>query len=173
MKTIAASVVLIATACVAALPATLAPQQATHDRLRDATQVLIGPPDAVTTEKLVRAITDLLDIAAALTPDNQYSQDIRYRIEVAKDLIRKTSLFNDKARQYVSFAYRQMTNGVRFEPPKELQEFVTPREFQEKSLKYMKGLVDKAQTSLEAGKAAETAKTLLEIVLMVMTPVAG
>ncbi len=169
----ATSVFVIATVCVAALSATQAPQVVAQDRLRQIAQVLIGQPDAVTTEKLVGAIVGLLDVAATLVPDNQYRQDIRYRIDVAKDLIQKTSLFNDKARQYVSFAYRQMTNGARFEPPKELQEFVTPREFQEKSLKYMKGLVDQAQASLAAGRTAETAKTLLEIALMVMTPVAG
>ena len=151
-----------------------APQEDTKDRLLRATQMLVGPADAtVNREKFTAAIFELLDIAAAITPDNQYRKDIRYRIDVAKDLIKKDSLFNDKARQYLSFAYRQMTNGVKFEPPKELQEFVTPAELQEKILKYMKALVDKALGSLAAGNAAETAKILLEIVLMIITPVSG
>jgi hypothetical protein len=162
-----------AIACVAVCSGAQAPQRAAQDRLRQATQVLAGPQDTVTTQKLAGAIIELLDLASILAPDNEYRKDILYRIDVAKELITKTSLFNDKARQYVSFAYRQMTNGVKFEPPKDLQEFVTPAEFQAKSLKYMKGLLDKAETSLAAGRTAETAKTLLEIVLMIMTPVAG
>jgi len=66
-----------------------------------------------------------------------------------------------------------MTNGVKFEPPKELQEFVPPAELQEKISRYMKTLIDKAQSSLATGHAAETSKALLEIVLMIMTPVSG
>jgi hypothetical protein len=138
------------------------------------TQILIGQPDAgLTREKFTEAIIELLNIAAAITPGDQYRKDIRYRIDVAKDLIKKDSLFTDKARQYLWFACRQMTNGVKFETLKELQEFVTPAEFQEKSLKCLRGLVDKAQTSLAAGKTADTAKALLEIALMIMTPVTG
>jgi hypothetical protein len=168
-------ILLIATiASFASFSGAPAPQEDTKGRLLRATQMLVGPADAnLNREKFTGAIFELLDIAAAITPDNQYKKDIRFRIDVAKDLIKKDSLFNDKARQYLSFAYRQMTNGVKFEPPKELQEFVSPAELQEKILKYMKALVDKALRSLAAGNAAETAKILLEIVLMIMTPVSG
>jgi hypothetical protein len=173
MKTGALSVVVAAMVFLGVFPRAQTPQEETKDKLLRATRILVQPGAAATREKLTEAITQLLDVAAAITPDNQYRQDIRYRIDVAKDLITKDSLFNDKARQYLSFAYRQMTNGARFETPKELQEFVTPAELQEKTSRYLKGLVDKAQTSLAAGRTAETAKVLLEIVLMIMTPVAG
>jgi hypothetical protein len=166
-------VIVVLMVFVAAFAGAQARQEDAKDRLHRAGQVLTGPPDGVTTEKMVGAILELLDIAAAITPDNEYRKDIRYRIDVAEDLIRKTSLFNEKARQYVSFAYRQMTNGVKYEPPKDLQQFVTPAELQAKSQKYLKGLVDRAEASLAAGKPAETAQTLLEIVLMIMTPVGG
>ena len=173
MKATAVSVAVVAMAWLAACSGAQPQQENTQDRLRRATQVLVGPPDGVATEKVVGAVLELLDLAAAITPDNEFRKDVRYRIDVAKDLIKKTSLFNEKARQYVSFAYRQMTNGVKYEPPKDLQQFVTPAELQAKSQNYLKGLVDHAQTSLAAGTPAETAKTLLEIVLMIMTPVGG
>jgi hypothetical protein len=173
MKTSTAGVFAVGIVCAAVLSGAQAPQQAAQDRLRQAAGVLVGPPDTVTPQKLVGAIIELLDLTSVLTPDNEYRKDIQYRIEVAKELIKKTSLLNDKARQYVSFAYRQMANGAKFEPPKELQEFVTPAELQAKSVKYMKGLLDRAQTSLAAGNTAECAKTLLEIALMIMTPVVG
>lgn len=66
-----------------------------------------------------------------------------------------------------------MTNGKKYEQPKEFEEFVTPRELQEKSLKYAKGLVDKALASLAAGNEGEAARLLLELVLMTVTPVLG
>lgn len=173
MKTIAVSVVAVVMTSAAAVFGAQAPQQATQERLRQVTQLLTGPPEGVTTQKLAGAIVELLDLASVLTPDGEYKKDILYRIDVAKELITNTSLFNDKARQYVSFAYREMTNGVKFEPPKDLQEFVTPAELQAKSMKYIQSLVDRAQASLAGRKAAETARTLLEIALMIMTPVAG
>jgi hypothetical protein len=149
-------------------------QDDTKSRILKATNTLIGPPDpSMTREKITIVLLELLDLAAAITPDNQYRQEIRSRIDVAKDLIKKNSIFNDKAHQYLSFAYRMMTNGKKFEPPKELEEFVTPAELQEKTQKYMKGLVAKTLQSLEAGDAGETARLLLEMVLMTLTPATG
>jgi hypothetical protein len=149
-------------------------QETTKDKLVRLAKILAGPgAPAATRAKIEDAVIELLDVVAVLTPENQYRKDILYRIDVAKDLIRKQTLFDDKARQYLSLAYRQMTSGVKFEQPKELQEFVTPAELQEKILKYMKNLFDKAQSALAAGHDAETAKTRLEIVLAIMTPVSG
>jgi hypothetical protein len=143
-------------------------------RILKATDALIGPPDpSMTREKFTTVLLELLDLAGAITPDNQYRQEILSRIATAKDLMKKDSVFNDKARQYLSFAYRMMTNGKKFEPPKELEEFVTPAELQEKIQKYMKGLVARTVQSLDARDAGETARLLLEVVLMTMTPVTG
>jgi hypothetical protein len=50
---------------------------------------------------------------------------------------------------------------------------VTPAELQGKISRYMISLFGKAQTAMAARNDAETAKTLLEIVLMIMTPVTG
>ena len=150
-----------------------APQDV-KDRIVKATNTLVGPPGpTVTQEKIVGALLELLDVAATITPDNQYREEIRYRIQVAKDLIKKDSLFNDKARQYLSFAYRMMTDGKKYEKPKELDEFITAAELQEKSLRYTRNLVAKAIESLGAGNEGETARLLLELVLMTITPVTG
>ncbi len=151
-----------------------AAQEGAKDRIEKAAAIFVGPPDpSITKEKILSALFELLDISASLTPDNEYKEDIVYRIGVAKDLIKDDSLFNDKARQYLSFAYRMMTNGKKFEPPKELDEFVTPAEHQEKALKYIKGMIAAALESLDAGDNQETARLLLEMVLMTVTPVRG
>jgi hypothetical protein len=143
-------------------------------RILDATNTLVGPPDpSMTQEKIAGTLAKILDLAVELTPDNQYKPEIKSRIEIAKDLITKSSIFNDKARQYLSFAYRMMTDGKKFEPPKELDVFVTQAELQAKTQKYAKDLVARGVQALEAGRAAETAKLLLELVLMTLTPVRG
>jgi hypothetical protein len=174
MKKRALSLFVVTVMSFAILSGAPAPQEDMKDRIIKATKTLAGPPDpSATKEDIVSALLELLDIAAAIVPDNQYKEEIKYRIDVAKDLIKKDSLFNEKARQYLSFAYRMMTNGKKFEKPKDLEEFVTPAELQEKSIKYVKSLVDKALGSLRAGNKGETAKLLLELVLMTVTPIAG
>lgn len=174
MKTKTVRLFITAIAFLVVFAGAQSPQEATKDKLLRLTKLLTGPADpAMTRVKIEDTIIELLDVVSAVTPENRYRKDILYRIDVAKDLIKKQPLFDDKARQYLNFAYRQMTNGVKFEPPKEPQEFVTPAEFQEKSSKYMKALFDKAQSALAAGNNAESAKLLLEIVLSIMTPVSG
>ncbi len=144
------------------------------DRILRATGTLFRLEDpSVTRTQMVVALADLLDLAAEIMPDGPYRNEIRSRIGVAIDLITKDSPFNDKARQYLSFTYRMMTGGTKFERPKELEEFVTPAELQEKSVRYMRSLVGKALASHDAGNEEDAAKSLVEIVLMTITPVQG
>jgi hypothetical protein len=176
---------IFATACIlavllwlgAVLPVaaeTAAPGEETANRLEAVLNKLTGASDTpLSKEQFLGAIFELLDLTAEITPDNQFRADILHRIEVAKDLIRNDSLFNSKARQYLSFAYRQLTAGKKFKPPPELDEFVTPAELQEKMAAHMNGLAEKARAALAAGDAADTARILLEIVFMIITPVEG
>jgi hypothetical protein len=141
-------------------------------RIRSASSLFLGGADpSVTSAQILKSILELLDITAALTPDSQYKKDIQYRIEVAKDLFQRESMFNEKGRQYLSLAYRQMTEGKKYERPKELDEFVTPAEAQEKALKYGQKLVEEACGHIDAGRPGEAARLLLELVLMIVTPI--
>ena len=143
-------------------------------RILKATDMFVGPPDpTMTREKVTAALLEILDLVGAMAPANQYRQGILSRIATAKELMEKDSIFNDKARQYLSFAYRMMTDGRKFETPKELDVFVTPAELQGKLQKYFKDLVARSIQALDAGHTGETAKLLLELVLMTMTPVKG
>jgi hypothetical protein len=143
-------------------------------RIKAASNLFLGPPDpSVTQAAIVKAMVELLDVTVSLTRDSPYAQDIKYRIDVAKDLILKTSMFNEKARQYLSFAHRMTSGGKKYEKPKELDEFVTPQEMQEKSRKYCASLVNGALAALELGHNGEAATLLLEFVLAIITPVSG
>jgi hypothetical protein len=149
-------------------------QEDVKSRIISAANTLMGRQDSPPTMgTIVGAILELLDLSAAVTPDNQYKEEIQSRIGVAKERIEDNSLFDDKARQYLSFAYRMMTEGTKYEMPKELDEFVTPAELQEKILRYVEGLVTQSIEALEGGDRQETARLLLEIVLMTVTPHPG
>lgn len=126
-----------------------------------------------TMETMTDSLTQLLDVVVTLTSASQYRDEIGHHVEVAKDLIKKQSLFNEKARQYLSFAYRMVTNGKKYQSPKELDEFVTPAEAQQKAMRYAKELIEKSLFELESGHAENAAKYLLELVIMVVTPVSG
>ena len=166
---------LIVMALFLALPSgTMFASQDTKARIEEAASIFSGPADpTITKAKILNALLELLDLSASLTPKSQYKAEIMYHIDVAKDLFQKESIFNEKARQYLSFAYRMMTNGKKYERPKELDEFVTPAEAQEKGQKYAQKLVEQALANLEVKNEGETAKLLLELVLMIVTPVSG
>lgn len=143
-------------------------------KIKAASGIFLAPPDpSVTQTAIVNALLDLLDVTVSLTRESQHAQDIKHRIDVAKDLMVKTSMFNEKARQYLSFAYRMTSGGKKFEKPKELDEFVTAQELEEKSRKYCATLVNGALAAVERGDKGEAARLLLELVLAIVTPVGG
>jgi hypothetical protein len=140
-------------------------------RIIEASNALFGT--SANKETLVRSLVQFLAVVVTLTSTSEYKDEIRQRIDVAIDLIQNDSLLNDKARQYLSFAYRMITNGQKYQKPEELDEFVTPAEAQEKALIYAKNLIAKSLSELDSGHKQTAAKLVLELVLMVMTPISG
>jgi len=158
---------------VSTLSAALIEQKDMKTKILEACKVFFNPNASPTQDNIVDSLSQLLDIAALITTAHEYKDEIKYRIDVAKKLFKEDSLFNTKARQYLSFAYRMMTRGQKYQKPEELDVFVTPAEAQEKAMKYAKKLVEKALSELEDGNPGETAKLLLELVLMIVTPISG
>jgi hypothetical protein len=66
-----------------------------------------------------------------------------------------------------------MINGKKYESPRELGEFVTPAEAREKGQKYAQKLVEAALGHIDDGKPGEAGRLLLELVLMILTPISG
>jgi len=174
MRTGVVRLILLAGLTLPSVSATSAAQDDVRSRLVNATNTLMGrgatPPNL---DDFERTIRDLMDLAAAITPENQYKAEIQSRLAVARDRLRDYDLFDAKARQYTSFAYRMMTNGRRYEIPAELSQFVTPAELQEKTLRHMDSLVTQGLRSFDAGNRQDAARILLEIVLLTMTPSPG
>jgi hypothetical protein len=124
-------------------------------------------------EKMVDSLIEFLDITLSLTVSSKYRDEIKHHIDVAKDLFKNSSIFNEKARQYVALAYRMVTEGVKYQKPAELDEFITPSEAQEKAIKYAKKLVEDACTNAKKDNEGDAAKLILELVLLVITPLSG
>ena len=141
------------------------------NRIIEATDALFSSTG--TKDTLINSIGEYLDVVVELTSSSQYTEEITHHVEVAKDLIINTSLFNDKARQYLSLAYRMITNGQKYQRPDELDEFVTPAEAQQKAVSYAKNLIEKSLVELESDATENAAKYLLEMVILVVTPVSG
>ncbi len=158
---------------ISSFSAALVEPKDTKAKILEACEVFFNPNASPTQDNIVHSLSQLLDIAASITSAYEYKDKIKYRIDVAKKLFKDDSLFNEKAHQYLSFAYRMMTNGQKYQKPEELDVFVTPDEAQEKAMKYAKNLVKKALSELEDGNPGETAKLLLELVLMIVTPIEG
>jgi len=158
---------------VSTLWGTLMGSEDTKAKIIEASEVFFNPDAAPSKDIILDSLFQFLDISASITTAAEYKDDIKYRIDVAKELFKDDSLFNEKARQYLSFAYRMMTNGQKYEKPEELEVFVTSAEAQEKAMKYAKMLVEKALSELDDGHPGETAKILLELVLMIVSPVSG
>lgn len=124
-------------------------------------------------DEIADNLNQLLDMAVSLSASSQYHDKIKYHINVAQDLLKNDSIFNDKARQYMSFAYRMLTNGVKFKKPKELDVFVTPEEAAEKAMRYTKSLIENTLSALKEDQKEKAAAQLVAFVLMIVTPVEG
>ena len=66
-----------------------------------------------------------------------------------------------------------LTNGQKYQPPKELDEFITPQQAMEKARQYAEKLVDQALKDYRAGNHLQTSQKLVELVLMIVTPISG
>lgn len=174
MRTGAMPAMVLAGLMLAGVSATAVAQDDMRSRLVKATNTLMGrgptPPDLGT---FIGTVQELMDLAASITPENQYKAEIQRLLAVARDRLRDNTLFDAKARQYVSFAYRMMTNGRRYEIPRDLSRFVTPAELQDKTMRHMDRLIAQSLRSLDSGDRPDAARILLELVLLTMTPSPG
>jgi hypothetical protein len=156
---------------VALLSGTVLEAVDTEARLTKACDALFD--SSTTKEKLVQSLIELLDITLSLTASSEHKDEIKHHVDVAKDLFKNTSILNEKAHQYLRLTYRMVTGGVKYQRPPELDEYVTPTEAREKGVKYAKELVGEARAGVRRGNEGDAAKLILEIVLLVVTPISG
>ena len=123
--------------------------------------------------EIVQALTQLIDCAAVLSENSKYADEIKTQLDIAKNEFSQKSLFSDKGRQKLAFAYRMLTDGQKYQPPNELDEFVTPQQATELARQYIEKLVEQTLKDYKAGNQLQAAQNLVELVLMIVTPISG
>lgn len=142
-----------------------------ESEIKQAAQVLFG--SSASQKEIVRALTHLIDCAIALSVKSEYAAEIKEQLNIAKNQFETKSLFNDKGRQKLAFAFRMLTNGQKYQPPEELDDFITPEQAMEKARVYAGKLVEQALDDYRNGDHLQSAKSLVELVLMVVTPISA
>jgi len=122
-------------------------------------------------EGVVAALVELLDASLLILPKARAQDECRSRIETVKKEFDQKSIFSDKAHQYLSLAYRLVTNGQRWELPPEMREPYRQDDIMAAAKRAGQRLVDSALTDWKAGRSEESVRSLLGYVLMVITPV--
>ena len=139
--------------------------------ITQAEQALLGntgaPPD------IVQTLTQLIDCAAALSKKSQYVEEIKAQLDIAKNEFSQESFFSDKGRQKLKFAYRMLTDGQKYQVPAELDDFVTPAQATENARKYITKLFRVIKKDYRAGYHLRSAKNLVVVVLLIVTPMEG
>ncbi len=142
-----------------------------EDQINQATQVLFG--GSASQPEIAQALAQLIDCAAVLSKSSKYADEIKTQLDIAKNEFSQKSLFSDKGRQKLAFAYRMLTDGQKYEPPKELDEFVTPQQATELARQYFEKLVERTLKEYRTGNQLQAAQNLVELVLMIVTPISG
>jgi hypothetical protein len=152
---------------------TEAPCQApdVHSEVKEASSVLLG--SSASPDRIVQALVQLIDCASFLSRESEYAEEIANQLNIAKEEFQKNSFFSEKGRQKLSFAFRMLTNGLKYEPPKELDDFVTPQEATVKAREYAENLVKQALENHRQGDHLLAARKLVELVLIIVTPIEG
>jgi len=141
-----------------------------EDMINRARAIIMTPP-MPSAEVVTKSLVEILDASVLILPQTGYSEEYRSRIEGAKKTIVETSLFSDKAHQYLGLAYKLVTGGKAWKIPDELTSAYREADIMAQALKICQKLIDSALAERKAGRDEQAVRYLLEFVLMVITPI--
>ena len=160
------SVALIA----AAAPYLGSSDEKPEDMVNRAYAVIMTPP-MPSSEVVAKSLVEILDASVLILPKTDYAEEYRSRINGAKETIAASSLFSDKAYQYIGLAYKLVTGGAAWKLPEEMTSAYRESDIMTQAKKAGKRLIDAALAERKAGRNEQSVRYLLEFVLMVITPV--
>lgn len=126
---------------------------------------------SASSEALKDALIEVLDAALLILPKTGADAECRSRIEVARREFDEKSVFSDKGYQYLSLAYRLMTDGIKWRIPDALSAAYKSADIMAAAKKAGQEKIDAALAGLKGGRDTEAVRNLLDYVLMVVTPV--
>lgn len=95
-----------------------------------------------------------------------FGDEFRDKIKKANALFKNTSVFNEEGVALLHAAYSRMNSGKKFEIPANISSIEDAREFCRKQLV-------SAKKSLKENNGQDSGKLLLEVALMIVTPMGG
>lgn len=134
-----------------------------------ARSVILGPQGS--RDAMLDALVELLDATLLVLPETSYAGEFRSRIEAVRKLLGDGALFSDKVRQYLGLTYKLVTGGKAWQIPQEMQGPYREADTMEQARKAGGRLFDSALAERKAGRNEQCVRYLLEVVLMVITPV--
>lgn len=134
-----------------------------------ARSVVLGPGGS--RDAMLNALVEILDAALVVLPETSYSREFRSRLDAVRTLLKDGALFSDKIHQYLGLAYKLVTDGQAWQLPQELKGPYRQADITEQARKVGGRLFDSALAEMRAGRHEQCLRYLLEIVLMVVTPV--
>ncbi len=137
--------------------------------INHAASVIMAPDASASAVKA--ALGETLEATLLILPKTDYAEEFRSKIEVARKLFEETSFFNEKARQYIGLAYRLVAGGAVWQVPEELKSAYRQKDVMEQAREICKKLVETALAERKAGRNEASVRSLLELVLLVITPI--
>jgi hypothetical protein len=106
----------------------------------------------------------LIEVIEMAAPETEFPAEFRKKISKAKKLFDSTSIFNQEAISLIKDSYLLAHSGKKFQMPDNISSIKQAKEYAQKR-------IEEARKYLKQGKSGVCAKILLEIALMIVTPV--
>jgi len=143
-------------------PDAFAGKDSIKDKIKSASGFLLDRSSSC--EQMQEALGDLLEASVHLMPQADYADEAKGKIEKAKRAILEDSIVSGEGRMMLEEAYALMNSGDSYTFPEEIESI-------ENAVEYGKKLVDSIFFSLEKEDGGSAAIRLLEMVIMVVTPI--
>jgi hypothetical protein len=118
-----------------------------------------GDPDS-DAKMTFKSIMEAISLAA---PETKFPSEFGKSIEKAKDIFKSSSIFSPEGQVYLRKSYRLINSGKAFEMPESISSI-------SHAVDHANAKLDAARKDLEADKTDECVRKLVEIAVMIVTP---
>jgi hypothetical protein len=122
-------------------------------------------------DEIIQALIGVLDASLLVLPETSYAAEFKSRVGTVRTMFAQGVIFEDKARQYLGFAYKLAAEGQAWAVPEELKSAYREAEIMDGAKKICVALLDGAMDDLKAGRRERAVRNLISYVIFVITPV--
>jgi len=130
------------------------------EKIQKASALLLDSEKSEDKNQGMRLLVESVDLAAA---GGSLPAGFQDEVRGALEIFRQGSIFDQRASDKLRKAYALLNAGKPFQMPTEISSI-------DQAVEYGRAQIQSALTQVKAGKNADAVKPLLEVVLMVITP---